>query len=87
MRLNEKKLTERVEELYQVNVGNAATFEKNYQTLKSEMSHRDRANEEKERRIQTLERQVMQDSKRVLAINPTKVMEPTRDYDFHKHRL
>ena len=45
LRVNEKKLNERVEELYKVNVENAATFEKNYQTLKSEINYRDRANE------------------------------------------
>lgn len=88
MRVNEKKLSERVEELYQVNIENAATFEKNYQTLRNEISHRDRNNEEKEKRILALEKQVIQDSKRVVAINPTKVMEPSRDtgnpYDFTK---
>lgn len=44
LRVNEKKLNERVEELYRVNIENAATFEKNYQTLKSEINHRDKAN-------------------------------------------
>jgi len=78
LRVNERRLTERVEELYKVNVENASTFEKNYQTLKSEITHRDRANEEKEKRIQILERQVVQDSKRVVAINPTRI-EATRD--------
>lgn len=88
MRTNERKLNERVEELYRVNVENASVFEKNYQTLKNEISHRDRNNEEKEKRILVLEKQVIQDSKRVIAINPTKAMEAQRDtdnsYDFTK---
>lgn len=61
---------------------NKATFERNYQTLQSEIAYREKANEEKAKRIDLLQYQASEDSKRVLAINPTKVVESnTRRYN------
>lgn len=70
MKEAEVKLNSRIEELYNMNVENAALFEKNYTTLKKEIEHRNVNIEERERRIGMLEEQVVHDSKRVIAILP-----------------
>lgn len=70
MKAAEQKLNIRINELYNINVENAAMFEKNYVALKREIDHRNSNIEEKERRIDMLEDQVVSDSKRVIAILP-----------------
>ena len=78
MKENERLMMVRIEELNKVNVENKATFERNYQTLKAEIAYREKANEDKAKRIDLLQYQASEDSKRVLAINPTRVVEGGR---------
>ena len=74
MKQSEKQMLVRIEELHKVNVENKTTFERNYQTLKSEIAYRQKANEDKAKRIDLLQYQTSEDAKRVLAINPTRVL-------------
>ena len=82
MKATEGKLKVRIDELYNINVENAAMFEKNYVTLKKEIEHRNSNIEERERRIGILEDQVVHDSKKVIAILPNDSKSPRHHETF-----